>query len=616
MNPLSPRAGRARMALLVGLLACLLGSSLAWAQPAAKQPPAAPQPTQAGAALYLPMLRAPSAPTPVGAPTIERFTISSAAGPMAAEVELRWLVRDATSLSIEPRLGDVRGGASMFDYPLATTTYTLTASNARGSVSANVRYTVNALPTPNPLTVVATTDDARAVAAAIGPAGGTLEASGADGTRYTLSVPPEALLYSEVITLTPVAAISGMPFTASAVHAVSIAPEGLEFIDPATLAITPPAAAEGMRTLGIAFEGAGSEFHLRPLLEQPGAALAQAGAASQLSVTAASSQGTAAVSPDDELLAPPNWMPTKPQDAADHITITVDENPPPGPASIYEGWVLPLLTLAADDPKWLDSAAQLYINWRRQIRQREDEFRAEITKANLLLGEALRKAGALASERCNEGRPEQGFALQRYMAYAKRFGLANTRAALEERLNKCWRFQLIFHSQIDERLDPVVAIYELKTTLDLTYSDGRLVGSGPLNWERFILDNDDPDCQIVTDPEGSTFDAAREGLGLWVAPVSRTSPNVSLRLSYDHGRPMGDYTVFCPDTDPVEASSPSWWAYYGEMHKDERQQGEIFTANAPAVSFSNSPGWVYDNTLPANNITEHTEIRLEHKPIS
>lgn len=603
------RSRGAGAAIVIGLLQCLLILSLAQAQP---QPPAA-QPAQAGARLYLPLVVRPAVPAPAGAPAIESFQLSAAAGPMAAEVELRWRVRGATSVRIEPGVGEVLGAASATVYPATTTAYTLTARNGRGSVMATATYTVNALPRPNPLAVAARPDAGRARGASIGRAGGLVEATGADGARYSLAIPPGALIHPEQITLTPAAAIDGVPFAATGVRAVSIAPEGLLFIEPATLTITPPAGPRGERAIGFAFQGAGAEFHLRtPLTPAPG--LQAAGGPVQLAVTTARSYGAADISAGDDVLAPPGRRPPSDRgDAVEHARTTTPKVGFVMLVDLYWEWVRPLLEAAVADPRHIDSAARNYIAWRDAIAGR-DIFRERISEANLLLGEALRKAGALAGERCAQGQPEQGFALQRYMGYAKRFGLTNTRAALEERLTKCWTFRLNFHSRIDERLDPVIAAYEVKATLPLTFRDGRLVGSGPLTWEEFSLDNGS-ECQIVTNPQGSTFDAASDGLGLWVAPVGRSSPDVSLRLSYDPGKPMGDYVVVCPEAEPVPAASPAWWVYYGEMHGQERQ-GEIYTALAPAVSFGRFPGWVYDNMLPANNIQEHTEITLEHTPVS
>jgi hypothetical protein len=269
----------------------------------------------------------------------------------------------------------------------------------------------------------------------------------------------------------------------------------------------------------------------------------------------------------------------------------------------------------APAPFDLESAVRSYISWRARVRQAglEELLRSEISEANLLLGEALRKAGELATERCNQGRPAQGFALQRYMGYAKRFGLENTRAALEERLASCWVFRLSFQSRMDQQDGDVRMHYELSSTLLLNYQPGgRMVGSAPLSWERFDVTPPDG-CALSLGPhDSSTFKADGEELGLTLEPVSRSSPNVSFQLSYQVGQPIAKWTFTCDDL-MIPYSSPFWWVAYGQTHADERQ-GETYTALAPAVSPNGFPGWVYDRPIPGGLGNEHSEIRLEHAP--
>jgi hypothetical protein len=57
-----------------------------------------------------------------------------------------------------------------------------------------------------------TLDDARCVEASVPVEGGRLSASGADGSIYTLEIPPDALLNETRIKPTPAASGSGLPF--------------------------------------------------------------------------------------------------------------------------------------------------------------------------------------------------------------------------------------------------------------------------------------------------------------------------------------------------------------------------------------------------------------------
>lgn len=89
----------------------------------------------------------------------------------------------------------------------------------------------------SPALVTSTVDDARAVRGTIGRAGGTLSATGADGTKYTFIVPAGALADEVEISMTPIASTTGAPWTRAV--GARFAPAGLQFFQFATLAIEP-----------------------------------------------------------------------------------------------------------------------------------------------------------------------------------------------------------------------------------------------------------------------------------------------------------------------------------------------------------------------------------------
>jgi hypothetical protein len=83
-------------------------------------------------------------------PVIRTFTASPQTATAGAEVTLAWTVRGADTISIDNGVGVVTG-ASVVVRPLATTTYTLTATNAAGPSTASVTVTV---PVQPPATLV------------------------------------------------------------------------------------------------------------------------------------------------------------------------------------------------------------------------------------------------------------------------------------------------------------------------------------------------------------------------------------------------------------------------------------------------------------------------------
>ena len=89
-----------------------------------------------------------------------------------------------------------------------------------------------------PTDVAVALDAGKTVEALIPIEGGSLSATGADGTVYTLDIPKDALLTETTIGLTPVASISGMPF-GEQTYAVQFSPDGLFLYNAAVLTIAP-----------------------------------------------------------------------------------------------------------------------------------------------------------------------------------------------------------------------------------------------------------------------------------------------------------------------------------------------------------------------------------------
>ena len=124
-----------------------------------------------------------------------------------------------------------------------------------------------------PLAVMPTLDGARAVTREVPLSGGVLTATSASGTRFTLTVPADALVVTTTITMTPLSGIAGLP-AEELIGAVTLEPAELFLYQPALLAVTPvqplPVAAE----LTFSFYEGGSDFHHYPLLlEEPGVVL-------------------------------------------------------------------------------------------------------------------------------------------------------------------------------------------------------------------------------------------------------------------------------------------------------------------------------------------------------
>jgi hypothetical protein len=119
--------------------------------------------------------------------------------------------------------------------------------------------------------VQAVHDASRAVTVRIPTAGGTLSTTAADGSRFTLEIPKDALLSDRDVTLTPVSSIGGLPLSGGLAAAVHVEPEGLVLYESATLTIEPAAAVSRSEAITFSYQGAGAEFFLHPPLPGAGA---------------------------------------------------------------------------------------------------------------------------------------------------------------------------------------------------------------------------------------------------------------------------------------------------------------------------------------------------------
>jgi len=89
-------------------------------------------------------------PTPSGFPTINSFMASPSIITLGDSTSLSWNVSNATSVSINHGVGSVSLVGNIIVSPPTTTTYTLTAGNANGSVTAAAVVQVSGVPSPPP----------------------------------------------------------------------------------------------------------------------------------------------------------------------------------------------------------------------------------------------------------------------------------------------------------------------------------------------------------------------------------------------------------------------------------------------------------------------------------
>ena len=145
-----------------------------------------------------------------------------------------------------------------------------TVANGAGMVgAANVaNVSVACVAAGAAVIVTPALDTAHAVTLVIPAAtGGSITATGADGSVFTLTLPANALLSDEAITLTPLTGLSGLPVSGGLLAGVDLGPAGLELQQAATLTIAPATTVPADQQVGFGYHAVAGQqqFHFHAL---------------------------------------------------------------------------------------------------------------------------------------------------------------------------------------------------------------------------------------------------------------------------------------------------------------------------------------------------------------
>jgi len=322
----------------------------------------------------------------------------------------------------------------------------------------------------------------RAQSQSITPAqGGSVEATGADGSRFVLTIPAGALPHPQTITLVPVISAGGLPFSGGLAAGVDMRPEGLRLVTPATLTITPARAVPVRDQIAFSTRGDGAELHMVPLPRDPARIEIQvmhfstgqlaAGTAADRSAMVEQHPPTGGVEQYQQQAA---------QVLADLRTEVLAGNPTaelanelaPIYAAMYRDVVKPHLLAAAADDRQIVSVANTYFSWVRSLfllglandsGQPASEFDDEIAEAQQLLWAAVRTGLARASERCvAEKDLSQVERMAEIVAIARALGHEELMAEYPGRAAACLSFEMTFDASISWRSGDEVSASRVK----------------------------------------------------------------------------------------------------------------------------------------------------------
>ena len=114
----------------------------------------------------------------------------------------------------------------------------------------------------NPVNVTVVLDKKQTASEKISTNGGTVSLTSADGSKFTLEVPPGALDTETTITMTAVKSMDGAPLDSKTPTAVQLEPSGLFFNELVTLTVVPAKAIPIKEQIIFGYEGDGKDYHL------------------------------------------------------------------------------------------------------------------------------------------------------------------------------------------------------------------------------------------------------------------------------------------------------------------------------------------------------------------
>lgn len=303
---------------------------------------------------------------------------------------------------------------------------------------------------PRPARVRPSAAPARAASAEVGRGGGSLSATGADGTTYTLTIPEGALLDTTSVSLTPLAAVRGMPMGARGARAVQIGPAGRELLKPATLAIAPPKLPSSAALTAFGFDANGRQLHLTPV--------ERAGSEARISVFELDGAGIASAAAAARYLFSRSRMPTSLVHQLEQVAAA-----PRAPKRARGSQAMPSDALGAQAfalavsiqglalSGAIDDAVYQYVVWQSlAVMPEAVSWRALITAG--FQGGFTREIGD-ARARCLGSREiGQMGRLLRYRDYLYAalitLPLQSLRTDIDQALERCLRFELVYEATI------------------------------------------------------------------------------------------------------------------------------------------------------------------------
>jgi hypothetical protein len=477
------------------------------------------------------------------------------------------------------------------------------------------------------------TDDSLAVSGTItAAAGGSLSATAADGTVFTLEVPPDAIFQDQDIILRPVRTSAGVPFAGGLAAGVDIQPSGLVLLTGGQLTIHSPAPISRSEETPVGWNGSGEDFFLVP--PDP--------VAGDLTLLVSHFGGYGvARGTDAERETQLGREPVEDLDLLGHRTSPLLRSGRTAAAGItsvalkaaldwqgdvkaaYDNYfgTLWVWMLGSDgEPAEVVRLITRVQDWRTHVLKylgQVDEVWPGRDEAIFSQYERLVKlALGKIHERCSHD-PQEITALPPLAHFVGTLGL-NAKLDVDEAM-RCLTFKLVFNSQVHgfshlgaygdlDIKDQVQATLTLRTPSYVS----RTEGEGTIDHTEISITGipRESGCTYMRTSGPDTFKAAIQ----WSNLYNNSGGLVRIEwLYYNPGRPPSNVTLKCPGSDPIPLYL-SWWAEFFVLNKFSGAPEYPFRKGDWGVYGGQDP-WAKANQLHNSvDILEVTNFTLTHTP--
>ena len=486
---------------------------------------------------------------------------------------------------------------------------------------------------PKPRKITLQLDPARSDTSQVSPeAGGFLFTTAADGTSYSLSIPPGALASPLEITMTPVVGIQGLPGAGFA-GGVQMGPDGLALLSPATLTIQPAAGVPERASL-FGWFGTGNDFHLEPH---------QAGTPLELSITHFSGAGASSTPP-----ATGGSVPSDPGAQAKHAVantlddlyegrISKEEADRRNAEAIrtwYYGEIRPTLDIALNEDDYFTERAVIdYLSWLTLIQAgfAADLLDSEAADAKRRVDQAVDQAWQRTKRRCRDSDIGQVARLSRLIRFYWG-GIAHTDDTpdLLAELQKCLRFELrVTFNYGDVAVGTngdgswvfadLRAQVEVPLALDTSVWPPVIRGGSSLKYSAFSLEGNDCPYTVTDYVESEPIEVPRVLFNLNVDQYgAKLKDAVVDFVEFDSGYYFEEITENCPDSSSGTEYSSGFELGWMTAHEDEYAFGNYEIRGWGDGGGGDFARRAYSRTIDRPDepkpFTEDTTFRLVHTP--